>query len=73
MLQSLLCQILNSITTSCLFRKECLILIKETVLYKGIECKIIWEYGNGNYEILCLGEVVLVDKSECKNFFLQIK
>jgi hypothetical protein len=36
------------------------------VVYKGIECKIMFNYQNGNYEILCPGveEIYLVNEKE---------
>jgi hypothetical protein len=46
------------------FERVCFILSDEVVLYKGIECKIFWNYGNGYYEIIFLKEVLLVHESE---------
>lgn len=36
------------------------------VIYKGLECKLIYGYQNGNYEILCLNNVILVNEREIK-------
>jgi hypothetical protein len=46
------------------FERVCSILSNEVVLYKGFECKIFWNYGNGYYEIIFLKEVLLVHESE---------
>lgn len=34
------------------------------VLYKGIECKIIYDYRNGYFEIKCLDDIILVDGTQ---------
>ncbi len=39
-------------------------LCSETVLYKGIKCKVIYDYGNGNYEILFGEQIVLVHEDD---------
>jgi hypothetical protein len=36
----------------------------QIVLYKGIECEIVWDYGNGFFEIMVIDEVFLVNESE---------
>lgn len=36
----------------------------QIVLYKGIECEIVWDYGNGFFEIMVIDEVFLVSESE---------
>lgn len=43
-----------------------------TVLYKGLECKIIFDYENGNYEIMCLEEIFLVNESQI-DFYVGIE
>jgi hypothetical protein len=39
-------------------------LSNEIVIYKGVECRIIWNYGNGYLEIAVGDEVILVNESE---------
>lgn len=39
-------------------------LIYEIVLYKGLKCHVVFDYGNGNLEILCLDEVLLVHEGQ---------
>lgn len=39
-------------------------LIYEVVLYKGLRCNVVFDYGNGNLEILCLDEVLLVHEGQ---------
>lgn len=36
----------------------------ECIIYKGVECRIIWNYGNGYVEIAVGDEVLLVQESE---------
>lgn len=36
------------------------------VLYNGFECKVIFDYGNGNLEILYGQDVLLVSDKEVK-------
>lgn len=43
-----------------------------TVFYKGLECKIIFDYQNGNYEIMCLEEIFLVNESQI-DFYVGIE
>lgn len=39
-------------------------MVKKVVSYRGIECQIIFDYRNGNYEILCLDEIILVNERQ---------
>jgi len=39
-----------------------------SVIYKKIECQIIFNYQNGNYEILFFDEVILVNEKEIEGF-----
>ena len=39
-------------------------LTQKMVVYKGIECEVIYNYGNGNYEILFGEQILLVQESE---------
>ena len=47
-----------------LFTKYVFQLIYEIVLYKGLKCHVVFDYGNGNLEILCLDEVLLVHEGQ---------
>jgi hypothetical protein len=38
----------------------------ETVLFKGFECKVVYDYGNGYYEIMFGEQILLVCKSQIK-------
>jgi hypothetical protein len=47
-------------------KDESSLVYTETVFYKGFECKVVYGYGNGNYEILFGEEVILVCESQIK-------
>lgn len=36
----------------------------EIVLYKGLPCSVVFDYGNGNLEILCFDEILLVHEEQ---------
>lgn len=36
----------------------------DIVFYKSFECKMVFEYGYGNLEILCFDDVLLVKEEE---------
>ncbi|WP_283244094.1 hypothetical protein [Bacillus suaedaesalsae] len=38
----------------------------DLVMYKGFECKVVFNYGNGNLEILYGKDVLLVSESQIK-------
>ncbi|WP_226526957.1 hypothetical protein [Metabacillus niabensis] len=37
---------------------------QQIVIYKGIKCEVIYNYGNGNYEIVFGEQILLVQESE---------
>ncbi|HZH61987.1 MAG TPA: hypothetical protein VEY70_20955 [Metabacillus sp.] len=39
---------------------------QQIVVYKGIKCEVIYNYGNGNYEIVFGEQILLVKESEIK-------
>ncbi|WP_180960139.1 hypothetical protein [Neobacillus cucumis] len=43
----------------------------EAVIYRGFECKVIFDYKNGNLEILVGDEVILVSEDQIEKLVLK--
>lgn len=38
--------------------------ILKSVIYKGIECEVFFNYSNGYIEILCVDEIILINMND---------